>query len=183
MVVRHLVEDGERATDTIGELLAATEDELVVVGRRGEVRIRQVDVVAAKPVPDRPWRVAAFLRRAGVAVLDLDGVPLLGPVEQLLASLAADGIPVVLLTDGSDRLTSELERAGLEHLALLQVHASGPRGATPEPEAYAAAHAAVERRLGRPVAPAEVAFTDDRPDHVDAARAFGWRGQLFTLPR
>ncbi|WP_298888676.1 HAD family hydrolase [uncultured Serinicoccus sp.] len=181
--MRHLIEDGERATDTIGELLGATGDELVVGGRHGDVRIRRADVVVAKPVPDRPWRVAAFLRRAGVAVLDLDGVPRHGPVESLLDSLTTGGIPVVLLTDRPDQVAAELEEIGLARFIpmLLSTHDLG--AAKPETEAYAAAHAEIERRLGRRVAPAEVAFTDDRADHVDAARAVGWRGQVFTLPR
>ncbi|KUG52846.1 hypothetical protein AVL62_14855 [Serinicoccus chungangensis] len=182
-MVRHLVEAGERATDTIGELITATEDELVVVGRRGEVRIRQVDVVAAKPVPDRPWRVAAFLRRAGVAVLDLDGVPLHGPVVPLLDTLATGGAPVVPLTDRPDRVAAELEEIGLARVIPMLLNTDDLGAAKPDTEAYAAAHAAIERRLGRRVAPAEVAFTDDRADHVDGARAFGWRGRLFTLPR
>ncbi|WP_299519471.1 HAD family hydrolase [uncultured Serinicoccus sp.] len=183
VVVRHLIEDGERATDTVGELLGATEDELLVGGRHGDVRIRRSDVVAAKPVPDRPWRVAAFLRRAGVAVLDLDGVLLHARVESLLGALATDGTPVVLLSDDTDRVAAELEEIGLARCIpmLLDTHDLG--AAKPETEAYAAAHAEIERRLGRRVAPAEVAFTDDRADHVDAARAFGWRGQVFTLPR
>ncbi|MGD8149994.1 HAD family hydrolase [Ornithinimicrobium sp. Y1694] len=76
VVVRHLIEGGERATDVLGELVELGEVE-VVVERRGErIVIPVADIVVAKEVPPAPdrWRVAAFLRRAGVAVLDLDGV-------------------------------------------------------------------------------------------------------------
>ena len=260
VVVRHLIEGGERATDTVGELLTSTPDELVVRGRHGDVRILPADVVAAKPVPQRPWRVAAFLRRAEVAVLDLDGVvrefdvggartrverelglgpsglmgiaselpeaqamvrgrstyaawvaalrtrlldlghppPLVDlaierwhadrgtPVRRtvdLVDELTAAGTPTFVFTNGTDQVPAELGQIGLGHLVPLLLNTHDLGVAKPEPEAYAAAHAEIERRLGHPVGRAEVAFTDDRADHVDAAREFGWRGQLFTLPR
>lgn len=56
VVVRHLIEDGERATDALGELLERTESTLRVRTRRGEVLIGLADVVAAKPVPPAPER-------------------------------------------------------------------------------------------------------------------------------
>lgn len=77
VVVRHLIEGGDRATDVIGELVSRDAESVRVRTRRGDlVRVRLAEVVAAKPVPPAAsgWRVASFLRRAGVAVLDLDGV-------------------------------------------------------------------------------------------------------------
>lgn len=76
VVVRHLIEGGQRATDVLGELIARDQTTLTVRTRRGTVRVGLTDIVAAKEVPagaDR-WRVARFLRRGAVAVLDLDGV-------------------------------------------------------------------------------------------------------------
>ena len=76
VVVRHLIEGGERATDSLGELVARDGTSLTVQTRRGRVRIPLADIVVGKPVPpaDARWRVASFLQRARVAVLDLDGV-------------------------------------------------------------------------------------------------------------
>lgn len=264
VVVRHLIEGGERATDELGELLARDTTTLTVGTRRGPVRVPLAEIVAAKPVPAAPggtgsWRVADFLRRAGVAVLDLDGVlrtvdssgdlaraaaglglrpgdlmdtafglpealamvtgraryadwlealraRLLADahpapaVESLLATWVADhgtplaptvalvdellaaGLPVLVFTNGTDRVPEELESTGLGHLVphLLNAHELG--FAQPAPEAYAVAHAEIERRLGRVVGRGEVHFTDDRPANVDAARVFGWRARVFTLP-
>lgn len=261
VVVRHLIEGGDRATDSLGELVDRDANTLTVQTRRGRDRIRLVDVVAGKPVPPAPtrWRVEAFLRRAGVAVLDLDGVirshdvngatataeqalglpagtwlPLAFSLPEatamvhgasryadwsdaLLARLVADGhaedtvrsaverwtsdhgtptprtvelvdglqasgIPVFVFTNGTDRVPLELESIGLGRLVahLLNTHDLG--FAKPAPEAYAVAHAEIERRLGRTVGRGEVHFTDDRPDNVDAARVFGWQARVFTLP-
>ncbi|ANS79108.1 hypothetical protein SGUI_1712 [Serinicoccus hydrothermalis] len=256
VVVRHLIEGGERATDTLGVLVRLDPQTLVVRSDRGQVSIAADAVVAAKPVPERPWRLASFLRRARVAVLDLDGVlrdfdatgerarserelglpeaglpdlayalpqaramvvgegtyaewvsalrehllglghpePLVAQVVQrweqdrgtpvaatveLLDEVVADGIPVFVLTNGSDRVPEELERIGLGRLVPRLLNSHGLGVAKPDPAAYAAAHAEIARRLGREVPPDEVRFTDDRPDNVDAARAFGWQAQVF----
>lgn len=257
VVVRHLIEEGERATDALGELVARDDESVTVQTRRGPVRIQLADVVLAKPVPPTPgrgWRVASFLRRAGVAVLDLDGVlrdfdnasptelgmtpeelveiafalpevgqmitgratyldwngalrerllelghppelaagvarawredmgSTIGPTVALVDELRGAGVPVFVLTNGTDRVPEELESIGLGHLVpgLLNSHVLG--FAKPAPEVYAAAHAEIERHLGRTVGRAEVHFTDDRPANVDAARVFGWQARVFTLP-
>lgn len=260
VVVRHLIEGGERATDTVGELVCSTDVDVVVRSRQGDVSIARADVVVAKEVPPPPWRLAAFLRRAGVAVLDLDGVlrafdadgarsrserelgldhmgfldvafnlpsaramvigdgtyagwvadlrarllelghaeplvtramerwerdrgtPIASTVE-LLEEIAGRGTPTFVFTNGTDRVPHELEQIGLGHLVpmLLNSHVLG--FAKPAPEAYAVAHAEIERRLGRPVGRAEVHFTDDRVGNVDAAREFGWQAQVFAPPR
>lgn len=77
VVVRHLIEGGDRATDALGELVARDETAVTVRTRTQTVRIELEQVVAAKEVPPSgagAWRIPPFLRRAGVAVLDLDGV-------------------------------------------------------------------------------------------------------------
>ncbi|MDQ3383507.1 MAG: ferrous iron transport protein A [Actinomycetota bacterium] len=56
VVVRHLIEDGDRATDALGPLLEHTGTHLVVDTRRGRVRVALEDVVAAKAVPPAPAR-------------------------------------------------------------------------------------------------------------------------------
>lgn len=262
VVVRHLIEDRARATDLLGELAHLDAETVTVRTRRGPVTVALDDVVVAKVVPAtaaRGWRVAAFLRRAGVAVLDLDGVLRtfdtdgelgragqalgLGPgellelafalpearamvvgrarhadwmaavrrrlleahpgeaVEHLVATWLADhgtpvaatvglvdelldaGTPVFVFTNGTDRVPEELVRMGLERLVPTVLNAHDLGAAKPDPEAYAAAHAEIERRLTRVVGRAEVHFTDDRPDNVDAARAFGWQARVFTPER
>lgn len=259
VVVRHRLPDDGRATDALGVLLGTEAEHITVHTRSGEVRIARLDVIAAKAVPEVAWRLASFLRKAGVAVLDLDGVlrgfdhdggrtrserelglaelgmveiayglpeardmvighstyarwlvalrtrlldlghpePLVDravrrweddrgtPVRRTVAlvdELIAEGKPVFVLTNGSDRVPEELHLIGLGHLAgrLLNTHDLG--FAKPAPEAYAVAHAEIERRLGRRVGVAEVRFTDDRVDNVEAAREFGWLGQVFALP-
>lgn len=54
VVVRYLIEGGERATDVVGPLLARDAESLTVDGRRGRVRIPLADVVAAKWAPPAP---------------------------------------------------------------------------------------------------------------------------------
>lgn len=259
VVVRHRLPEDGRASDALGPLVRVERDRVTVRTRAGEVSIARAAVLVAKAVPEQVWRLASFLRRAGVAVLDLDGVlrgfdadggrtrseqelglPELGMVDiayglpeardmvvgrstyarwltalearllelghpqdlvtaavrrweedrgtpirrtaALVDELLADGIPLFVLTNGTDRVPDELHRIGLGHLAdrLLNTHDLG--FAKPAPEAYAVAHAEIERRLGRRVGVAEVRFTDDRVDNVEAAREFGWRGQVFALP-
>lgn len=54
VVVRYLIEDGERATDALGELLDRTDDEVVIQTRRGLERVPLAQVLLAKPVPPPP---------------------------------------------------------------------------------------------------------------------------------
>lgn len=262
VVVRHLIEGGERATDVLGELVHQDRTAVTVTSHGRRVVIPVVDIVAAKEVlPPRQgaWRVASFLRRGRIAVLDLDGVVRtfnetgwqdvharalglpadglldaaftipegtamvvgratyeewiaafrrhLGEVghdelliEALMKDWAADrgtavaatvnlmdelvaaGTPVFIFTNGTDRVPAELEAIGLGRFVphVLNSHTLG--WAKPAPEAYAVAHAEIERHLGRRVGTAEVHFTDDRPGNVDAARAFGWQARVFTAP-
>lgn len=56
VVVRYLIEDGERATDALGELTARDAASVTVQTRRGEVVIARSTIVAAKEVPPPPPR-------------------------------------------------------------------------------------------------------------------------------
>lgn len=56
VVVRYLIEDGERATDALGELVERGEGWLTVRTRKGDQRVQVEDVVAAKTVPPPPPR-------------------------------------------------------------------------------------------------------------------------------
>lgn len=56
VVVRYLIEEGERATDALGKLTARDDDALTVETRRGPVRIALQDVVVAKEVGEAPAR-------------------------------------------------------------------------------------------------------------------------------
>lgn len=56
VVVRYLIEDGERATDALGELVARRPHALLLRTRHGEVSVPLDAVVAAKPVPPAPPR-------------------------------------------------------------------------------------------------------------------------------
>ncbi len=56
VVVRYLIEGGERATDALGYLRSVDETGCVVQTRRGDAHIDFADVVAAKPVPPPPQR-------------------------------------------------------------------------------------------------------------------------------
>ncbi len=54
VVVRHLIEGGERATDALGTLTAHDGTQLQVQTSHGPVRIAVADIVAAKEVPPPP---------------------------------------------------------------------------------------------------------------------------------
>jgi len=56
VVVRYLIEGGERATDALGTLTQRTETHLSLQTRNGLVDIPINDVVAGKPVPPAPQR-------------------------------------------------------------------------------------------------------------------------------
>lgn len=258
VTVRHRLPDG-RATDVVGTLAARDEHSVTVRARSGELRVALDTVVVHRVVRPTPWRIASFLRRADVAVLDLDGVirrfdgdgalaraegelglaagallelafglpearamvtggsrydewlaalrvrllqeahqeelvdrlvttwradrgtPFPGTVA-LVDELVEAGVPVFVFSNGSDRVPEELEHIGLGRLVPWLLNTFELGVAKPAPEAYAAAHARIEERLGRTVAREGVRFTDDRPDNVQAARAFGWQARVFTHP-
>ncbi len=108
------------------------------------------------------------------------GSPVTESVERL-ETLRAGGHRTYLFTNGTDLVPHELELLGLAHLFDGVVNSADLGVAKPDPEAFAAAHAVLERDLGRRLPAGDVWFTDDRRDNVDAARAFGWDAELFTL--
>ena len=96
---------------------------------------------------------------------------------RLLRALRARGVPVFALSNfGTDSFATaqrlypfltEFDRLYISgHLRLLK----------PEPAIYAA----VEGDCGLP--PEALLFTDDKAANIDAARARGWQGHLFTGP-
>lgn len=109
------------------------------------------------------------------------GVPVAETVE-LAADLEREGRAVFVFTNGTDNIPAELRQIGLEHLVDGVLNSADFGVAKPDPSAYAAAHRAIETRLGRPLDPGTVVFTDDREQNVEAARAFGWQGVHFTAP-
>lgn len=188
VVVRSLIEGGDRATDALGELVGRDEASVRVRTRTGEVRVELAQVVAAKPVPAIPagvWRVAPFLRRAGVAVLGegtlraTDGSVLTATVD-LVGTLLRAGRPVFVLGDSDRRGDGAPDADRPQHgiPALPRLDASGEL----TPEGLARVHHEIEDRVGRTVGRALVHYTDVRPQAVDAARVFGWQGRVFTLP-
>ncbi len=54
VVVRYLIEEGERATDALGELVERTEEQVVIQTRRGLEVVPMAQVLLAKPVPPPP---------------------------------------------------------------------------------------------------------------------------------
>lgn len=54
VVVRYLIENGDRATDALGYLLERDDEHVVVETRRGPEQIVLADVLLAKPVPPPP---------------------------------------------------------------------------------------------------------------------------------
>ena len=192
VTLRRRLPDGT-AADVVGTVLAHDADGVTLhTMRRGEVRVPYAEVVVHRVVRPVPWRIGAFLRRAGVAVLDLDGVlrtggdptraEAVGPAVALVDSLLRAGTPTFLLTDGTEGVAEELGHAGLDRPVPVLLDTRDLGCATPAPDAWRLAHAEIERRLGRAVARGEVHFTDDRPGHVEAARDFGWQGRVFTPP-
>jgi len=100
-------------------------------------------------------------------------------VERLEA-LRSDGHRTYVFTNGTDYVPQELELLGITRLFDGVLNSADFGVAKPDPEAYAAAHRAIEADLGRVVARPEIWFTDDRDDNVTAAREFGWDAELFT---
>jgi 2-haloacid dehalogenase len=93
----------------------------------------------------------------------------------LVRTLHAAGVPQWGLTNWSHELYPHAPRM-FEVLALLDdVVVSGTEGlAKPDPRVYELLVA----RTGRPLA--DLVFVDDRPENVEAARALGMAGLVFT---
>lgn len=101
-------------------------------------------------------------------------------VLHLVASLRRSGVPVVLLTNATTRLPTDLAAPGLD-TAVDAVVSSADLGATkPDERAFAAARAEAERLVGGPVAGCELLLVDDSVANVRAAAALGWRTHHFA---
>ena len=107
------------------------------------------------------------------------GVPVASTVERLEA-LRLGGQRTYVFTNGTDFVPAELKILSLTRLFDGLLNSADYGVAKPFPAAFAAAHEAIERDLGRTVAPAEVWFTDDSALNVDAARSFGWTAEVFS---
>lgn len=97
-------------------------------------------------------------------------------IDQRVRELVRDWrqtVPVVLVTNATSRLHSDLDAMGLlgDFDAIIDSSAIG--AAKPDVRIFAAALA----RAG--VTPTEALFIDDTPGHVDAARELGLIGYLF----
>ncbi len=56
VVVRYLIEDGQRATDVLGQLTLRSDTSITVDGPTGLIEIPRTAIVAGKPIPPRPQR-------------------------------------------------------------------------------------------------------------------------------
>lgn len=54
MVIRYLIDEGERATDVLGELLARDDRTVTIDTKHGRLDIEREQIIAAKPVPPPP---------------------------------------------------------------------------------------------------------------------------------
>jgi putative hydrolase of the HAD superfamily len=100
------------------------------------------------------------------------------PDERLLADLAlvrAGGVAVHLATVQEHERANYLWRTMRWNERFDAIHYAADLGwAKPAPEFFKA----IEARTG--LAPSELAFIDDKPANVEAARACGWRGEVWT---
>ncbi|UVY82787.1 HAD-IA family hydrolase [Brachybacterium sp. NBEC-018] len=145
----------------------------VVRGRATHDRWRREAVRALEERGAAPERAAATVDRWAAIPGRADPV-----VVRRLLELRDAGTPVLVLTNGTDRVPEEVAAIGLtaligEHREWL-LNSADLGAAKPEPEAFARAHAMIRERTGLPVPPSRVAFVDDSPGHVEAARRFGW---------
>ena len=103
-------------------------------------------------------------------------------VLTLLLEARAQGLPVFVLTNGTDRVREEIEALDLARVI-------GPDGqfllnsadlghAKPEQEAFRLAHQRIEQTLGRELEPQEIVFLDDTQRHIHGAQQFGWQAVL-----
>jgi putative hydrolase of the HAD superfamily len=83
-------------------------------------------------------------------------------------------VPVALLSNATTRLLEDLERSGIDDAFDVVVGSADLGHAKPAHAAFAAA----ADRLGVPLE--RCLFVDDTPGHVEAARGFGMRAEVFT---
>ncbi|MEV6947716.1 HAD family phosphatase [Streptomyces sp. NPDC051172] len=92
----------------------------------------------------------------------------------LLDQLTERGTPLGVLSNASASLARAVRRASWSDRFETLVFSSDLGLMKPDPRVYRAAG----ERLGR--SPEQVVFFDDRPENVEAARAYGWRAHVWT---
>jgi putative hydrolase of the HAD superfamily len=133
--------------------------------------------------PDAYWR--AVLQDAGVIhdadlalrldQLDATSWTTLRPDARCtLEELNASGVRVAILSNAPLGMAAAARAADWAHLVSDWFFSSELSMAKPDPEIYEA----VTARLG--MEPSAVVFFDDRQVNVEAARAAGWRAELWT---
>ena len=165
---------GLSADDFLALAFAADLIEPVVTGGRTFAswcaRIREDLVARGVPPAAAEGAVSRWVADRGVPVAD---------TVELMRDLEEDGKAVFVFTNGTDNIPAELRQIGLEHLVDVVLNSAVLGHRKPHREAYAGAHAALEKHLGHPVAPGDVLFTDDRPANIEGAIRFGWQAVHF----
>ena len=142
-----------------------------------------LDLAIRGKVSDEEWRknVASELARrvppgaAEAAVREWSDFP--GQLEaKNLAFMKklAESCDLVLLTNATTRLHSDLERLGIEDDFDLVINSSEHGAIKPEPAIFGV----VKEKLG--LAYTDLVFVDDSASHVKAARALGMRAHHFS---
>lgn len=145
-----------------------------ITGRQGFDDWYAAICVALQEVVPEPARVHEHMERWRThrgSVID--------ETVERLETLRADGHRTYVFTNGTDYVPQEMELLGVTRLFDGLLNSADFGVAKPDPEAYAAAHRAIEADLGHELAHDEVWFTDDRDENVAAAREFGWDAEVF----
>lgn len=134
---------------------------------------------------DEQWRAAVAADLAATfgsdraAAVVADWTALTGEVDQEVAEILAAArrrMPIVLVTNATTRLESDLALLGVGELVDHVVNSSRAGVAKPSPEIYRLA----AERAGAP--PTRCLFVDDSAGNVDAARSLGMTGLVFERP-
>jgi len=171
---------GTAAGTSFGAVLEHPYLEDVTRGRGTHARWRALAAEALVDAGSTPAAARAAIDRWAAAPAQVDDRVLVA-----LRDLRERGTPVFVLTNGTDRVPEELAELGLAPFLgegrrfLLNTADLG--AAKPDPEAYARAHARVERELSTALRADQVAFLDDSLRHVRGAAEHGWRA-LHHVP-
>ena len=95
-------------------------------------------------------------------------------VVDLVAEVRRRGVPVALLSNATTQLMADLERSGIADAFDAVVGSADVGAAKPSRAAFEAA------AIGLDVALERCFFTDDTVSHVEAARSYGIRAEVFT---
>ncbi|NKZ00669.1 HAD family hydrolase [Nocardiopsis alborubida] len=140
-------------------------------------------------VSDEEWREGVALaladrcggqERARALVADWTAIP--GTVNQEMAGLLTAvnrHVPVVLVSNATTRLESDLAALGLDGVALDVVNSSRVGVAKPDPEFYRIAEESVSGTRSGAFTGAPVLFVDDTPENVAAAEDAGLSALLW----